>query len=65
MTQRTYDDPILELSNRLGDPINSIGLTADMTPQECELAIEALDEADAEEEAASYARRMRAMGYGL
>jgi len=63
---RTFDDPFLELAHRQsGDPTEVIDLAADMTEAEANEVIEAIDEVDAEMEAASIVGRLRQMGHRL
>lgn len=63
MTQRTHQDPLLEVMARLGD--EGIELAGEMTDEEADALIEALDEAEAQETARDIAGRLRAQGHIL
>jgi hypothetical protein len=65
MTQRTYEDPILELATRFGDGPEGVLDLADVTDIEAETVLAVLDEADREEKAAAMTGRLRAMGHVL
>lgn len=62
MGQRTYQDPILELANR-----TDLGSVLDLAPteEEARTVLEAEDEFEAEERAASIAGNLRRMGHAL
>lgn len=65
MTQRTFDDPVLELAMRTGDGPESVLDFAGTSSEEAEIVLGVLDEVEAEERAASITSRMRAMGHTL
>lgn len=65
MTQRTYEDPILELATRLGDPLSTIELAGEVSPEDAELAIQVLDEVEAEEQAVGIVATLRRQGHTL
>ena len=65
MTQRTYEDPILELATRLGDPLDTISLAGEVSPEDAEIAIGVLDEVEAEERAAGIVDTLRRQGHTL
>jgi hypothetical protein len=65
MTQRTYADPVLELSMRLGNGPEGVLEFAGTTSEDAETVLEVLDEVEAEEQAGDIASRMRAMGHSL
>lgn len=64
--QRTYQDPALELTHRLtGDPVATYELASDMTDEEAEEVIAALDEVEAEEKARGIVSSLRQQGHVL
>jgi hypothetical protein len=65
MTQRTYEDPILELATRLGDPLSTIELAGEVSPEDAEIVLSVLDEVEAEERAAGILATWRRQGLVL
>jgi hypothetical protein len=65
MTQRAFDDPVLELAMRSGDGPEGVLDLADVTDDEAEIVLAVLDEVEGEEKAASITGRLRAMGHVL
>lgn len=65
MTQRTFDDPVLELSMRLGDGPEGVLDLADVTDADAEIVLGVLDEVEAEERAAGIVATLRGQGHTL
>jgi hypothetical protein len=65
MTQRTFDDPVLELSIRLGDGPEDVLDLADVTDSDAEIVLSVLDEVEAEEQAAGMVATLRRQGHTL
>lgn len=62
MTQRTFDDPVIELATRLGHGPEGVLDLADVTDAEAEIVLDALDEVEADEEVARIEATLRQMG---
>jgi hypothetical protein len=65
MTQRTFQDPILELATRYGDATDTFRLANEMSNEEAEREIEAYDQMEAALKADDYLARLRAAGHVL
>lgn len=66
MTERRFEDPVLELSMRMsGDDPTAILDMADTTAEEAQTVLEVLDEVEAEERAAGILASMRRQGHAL
>jgi hypothetical protein len=65
MTIRTFEDPVLELSHRLGHGPEGVLDFADTTDEEAETVLAVLDEVEAEEQASGIVSRLRAQGHTL
>jgi len=65
MTQRTFDDPVLELAMRLGDGPEGVLDLADVTDDEAEAVLTTLDEVEAEQRAAGIVDTLRRQGHTL
>jgi hypothetical protein len=63
MTERKFDDPVIELAVRLDD--DQILLGGEVTPEDAEIALAVLDEVEAKEQAASIVQRLRQQGHTL
>lgn len=63
MAPRKFEDSVLEVMARLGD--GGIELAGEMTDEEADELIDALDHAEAEETARDIAGRLRAQGHIL
>jgi hypothetical protein len=62
MTQRTFDDPVLELAMRFGHGPEGVLEFAGTTAEEAETVLEVLDEVEAEERAADWLATFRLQG---
>lgn len=66
MTQRSFDDPVIELTHRLGgEPEDTLDFSLTTSDEDAELLLEVLDEVEAEENARDIAGRLRSMGHAL
>lgn len=64
MTERMFDDPVLELARQLGDGPEGV-LDLDVTDDEAEAVLAAIGEAEAEQQASRIASTLRAQGHTL
>ena len=65
MTQRMFDDPVLELARQLGGGPENVLDLADVTDEEAETVLGVIGEVEAEERTRGIASRMRQMGHTL
>lgn len=66
MTQRTFEDPVLELAMRLGDgPEDVIGLASEMTDADAERELDKLDWRGAKQTADGILATLRGQGHTL
>jgi hypothetical protein len=65
MTQRTFDDPVLELAMRSGDGPEGVLDLADVTDDEAEIVLAVLDEVEADEKADRIVATLRQQGHTL
>jgi hypothetical protein len=65
MTQRVFDDRVLELARVLGGGPEGVLDLADVSDAEAETVIQVLDEVEAEERAAGIAATLRRQGHTL
>jgi hypothetical protein len=65
VTQRVFDDPVLELARVLGRGPEGVLDLADVTDSEAEIVLGVLDEVESEEHARDIAAQMKRMGHTL